>query len=40
MTMRFIHLGILHKYDWHHVTDTIIQLHMIVGLGINRSQCL
>jgi len=29
--MRFIHP--LHKYDWHHVIKTIIQLCMI-GLGI------
>jgi len=30
--MSFIHL--LHKYDWRHVTHTIIQLYMIVSLGI------
>jgi len=28
--MRYIHLS--HKYDWHHVTDIIIQLYRIMGL--------
>jgi len=32
--MRYIHLS--HKYNWHHIIDTIIQLYRIVGLGIKR----
>jgi len=35
---RFNH--ILHKYDWRHVIDTIIHLHMIVGLGIKLNSML
>jgi len=30
--MRFIYL--LHKYDWRHVTNTVIHLYTIAGLGI------
>jgi len=30
--MRYIHL--LHKYDWRHAIDTIIQIHNSVTLNV------
>jgi len=34
ITLLTTYIYLLHKYDWCHVIDTVIQLYMIVGLGI------